>query len=155
MVLLGRLASALATDSKYLPVMLGPPEGWKPATTAAAVAAAAGGAAIGAALGGPGRAGAGRFGAGARGAAANARLAGVLERLRAAAAAAYRSWAAWAAGSLAAELRALLLADDLLTSNVVPLSWQVGGFAPYSHTLSQHAVARCVLMWPIAGKPLA
>ncbi len=49
----------------------------------------------------------------------------MLEKLRAAAVAAYRSWASWSAVSLAAELRALVLADDLLCSNTVPLSWQV------------------------------
>ncbi|GIL55296.1 hypothetical protein Vafri_10857 [Volvox africanus] len=113
-VLLGRLASALATDSRYLPIVLGSPEAWKSAVSAVA---------------GPGTSAlsagrtAGRIG-GVRGTAANARLAGVLEKLRTAAVAAYRSWASWAAISLAGELRALVLADDLLCTNAVPLSWQ-------------------------------
>ncbi|GFR44388.1 hypothetical protein Agub_g5608 [Astrephomene gubernaculifera] len=123
-VLLGRLASALAADSRYLPVVLGAPEGWKAAVAgggpAHAGSAAGGGSAR--ALGRTGPGAAGRVGAGA--AAANARLCGVLEQLRSAAVCAYRCWAGWAAGSLAGELRALLLADELLTTNTVPLSWQ-------------------------------
>ncbi|GLC68116.1 hypothetical protein PLESTF_000647700 [Pleodorina starrii] len=115
-VLVGRLASALATDSRYLPIVLGSPEAWKAAVSAGAGPGGASSTAVG-------RAAAGRLG-GARGAAANARLAGVLEKLRSAAVAAYRCWASWAAVSLSGELRALVLADDLLCTNAVPLSWQ-------------------------------
>ncbi|KAG2492230.1 hypothetical protein HYH03_009474 [Edaphochlamys debaryana] len=107
--LLGRLASALAADSRCLPVVLGPPDAWKAAVTGGAASHV------------PSRP-AGRHAG--RGAAANARLAGVLEKLRGAAVAAYRGWATWAAVSLASELRALVLSDELLCSNVVPLSWQ-------------------------------
>ena len=52
----------------------------------------------------------------------------MLDRLRGAAVAAYKAWAAWAAASLSAELRVLLLSDELLTCNTTPLSWQVRGF---------------------------
>ncbi|GIL93223.1 hypothetical protein Vretimale_8139 [Volvox reticuliferus] len=114
-VLLGRLASALATDSRYLPIVLGSPEAWKAAVSAVAGPGGTSALSVGRT--------AGRIG-GVRGTAANARLTGVLEKLRAAAVAAYRSWASWAAISLAGELRALVLADDLLCANAVPLSWQ-------------------------------
>ncbi|KXZ49014.1 hypothetical protein GPECTOR_23g103 [Gonium pectorale] len=117
LVLLGRLASALAADSRYLPVVLGPPEAWK----AAASASVAPGAGLGS--GAPGRP-TGRGTTARGGAAASARLSSVLEKLRSAAVAAYRKWAAWAAVSLGNELGALLLADDLLNIATVPLSWQ-------------------------------
>ncbi|KAG2431082.1 hypothetical protein HXX76_009615 [Chlamydomonas incerta] len=116
-VLLGRLATALATDSRCLPVVLGAPEGWKAA--AAGLPSSISHAAH-ARTAGAGRAGA----AGRGGAAGNARLAGVLDRLRGAAVVAYRAWAGWAAASLAAELRLLVLGDELLTCNITPLSWQ-------------------------------
>jgi hypothetical protein len=115
-LVIGRVASALAGDSRYLPVLLGPLEQWKAALTSGG-------------LGGGGRPGA--FGAAARAtaagrgaAAAGSRLQSVTEQFRAIAVNAYRSWGAWASGSLVSSYRSALLSEDVLTTQVEPASWQ-------------------------------
>jgi hypothetical protein len=112
-LVIGRVASALAGDSRYLPVLLGPLEQWKSALASGGVGA-------------PGRAGAAaRATAAGRGAAAaGSRLQSVTEQFRAIAVNAYRSWGAWASGSLVSTYRSALLSEDLLTTQVEPASWQ-------------------------------
>ncbi|KAL6758300.1 hypothetical protein V8C86DRAFT_2599273 [Haematococcus lacustris] len=119
-LLLGRLASALATDSRYLAVLLGPPDAWRAAAGAIPGSSPAATAPRNTAM--RSNAAAGR--AGSAGAATTPRLAAAMAAFRAVAVAAYRKWATWAAAGLVSSHRAALVADDTLTSHSTPLSWQ-------------------------------
>mmetsp|Transcript_34672 Transcript_34672/g.87742 ORF Transcript_34672/g.87742 Transcript_34672/m.87742 type:complete len:1232 (-) Transcript_34672:139-3834(-) len=110
-LIIGRLCSALAGESKYLPVLLGPPEAWRQAANSGP--------------GAVGRAAGMRPGAGGRAAAPSSRLQGVVDGFKATGITAYKQWASWAAVCLVGPLRAALLADDTLVSNTTPVSWQV------------------------------
>ncbi|KAG1666478.1 hypothetical protein FOA52_004860 [Chlamydomonas sp. UWO 241] len=105
-LLLGRLCSGLGTESRVLPVLLGPPEAWR--------AAAGGGAASAGsrARGGP-----------ARAAPPSARLSAVVAAMQSTAVAAYQAWAAWAASALASELHVSLASSDALRASATPRSW--------------------------------
>uniref|UniRef100_A0A7S3QNJ0 Conserved oligomeric Golgi complex subunit 1 n=1 Tax=Dunaliella tertiolecta TaxID=3047 RepID=A0A7S3QNJ0_DUNTE len=120
LLVLGRLCSALAMESRYLQVVLSPADSWQQAVAQARHAAAG--------LQHPGRSTAAAMrsaaASAARGAAAGGKLQAAVGQLRAAAVAAYRLWAAWAGRCLAASLRSRVVADDALTSNTTPLSWQ-------------------------------
>jgi hypothetical protein len=54
---------------------------------------------------------------------ASSKLSMLTERFKGIAVSAYQAWARWAAGSLAARLAAAVAADELLSTNTVPLSW--------------------------------
>jgi hypothetical protein len=113
-LLVGRLCSALAGGSEALPVLLGPPATW--------TAAAGGGAAAGA--GRPSaRPDAAAVAAAATAADAGGPLGRVAARLSGIAAAAYASWARWAAACIAADVAAAYAADSALMSASAPLSW--------------------------------
>lgn len=110
-LLIGRLASALGSDSRYLGVVMGPPEGWRTALTQAGLAARGGLASARPSARSPGL--------------TNVRMQAVDERFRGVAVQAYRTWASWAAGCMSSELQASMLTDTLLASTAVPRSWQV------------------------------
>jgi hypothetical protein len=110
-LLVGRLCSALSGASEALPAVLGPPAAW----AAAATAAAGGTPARPAVRADPSAA--------AAGAGAVAPLARVGARLSGIAAAAYGTWARWAAGCIAADLAAAYCNDPARTCYAAPLSW--------------------------------
>eukprot|EP00798_Chlamydomonas_sp_ICE-L_P025620 gene25620-11274_t len=113
-LLIGRLCSALASDSRQLSIMLGPPEVWKQHAQAAGPAATA--------TMPTGRQ-AGRAGS-ARQPVASSRLSQAMERFRATAIASYSLWSKWTAACLSQHLRLSLCREDILTASTAPPSWQ-------------------------------
>jgi hypothetical protein len=142
-LLLSRVCSALAAHSVGLPAVLGPPDAW-PAAVAAGPHAGTPGqhgtstsslpASLASGVGGLGPAAAALLrmhhpglGApqapGAAAAGALAQLAALQQQLHSVACAGYAMWAAWVGASLAAELAAAVSSDELLHSDLTPLSW--------------------------------
>ncbi|GAX74233.1 hypothetical protein CEUSTIGMA_g1682.t1 [Chlamydomonas eustigma] len=115
-LLLGRLCSGLASDSKYLPVLLGAPELWR--ATAAAAVTAGGGSLQGAAAAGRLRHTMGRQGLSSQ------RSQQAIEAFSALSLSAFRCWAVWSGASLAKQLGSYVEHDDLLSISSTPQSWQ-------------------------------
>lgn len=116
-LLLGRLCSAVAQESTWLPLALGPPDGWRAALAGGADASSRGAGTAGLPRTASGRPGALRGGAAQR---CNA----IVERFNRIASTAFQCWSQWAAGGLVSQLRGALMLDELLSSSATPLSWR-------------------------------
>jgi len=110
-LLISRLCSAIAGESRFLQVILGPPEGWRPAASGASASTSAARASV-------------LRGAATRGAAVSQRLQAVVQKFRTTAITGFKLWAQWAGESLAKQLRHSVTSDELLGSLTTPLSWQ-------------------------------
>lgn len=110
-LIIGRLASALAVESKYLPVVMGPPENWRglrglhtPTLSRLPSLRMIGSAKL-------------KIGQ------SNTRLVGMMEQLQGTAVGAYRMWSMWASVILAADLQRDIIQADVLRGSTPPLSW--------------------------------
>ena len=114
-LILGRVALGLASRSRMLPVVLGPPDQWRSAVRGGDAAAA----------GRPALPGAARLPAPAAPTPApSARFERLQQRLHAVGLQAYGVWADWAAAGLASSLVAGLAADPSLAADAPLRSWE-------------------------------
>lgn len=118
-LILGRVALGMASRSRMLPLVLGPPDQWRAAASGGGAAAAAGRRALpGAARLPPGGT------ATAAAPALSARYERLQQRLHAVGLTAYGAWVDWAVAGLAGALTAGLAADASLSADVPLRSWE-------------------------------